>query len=64
MNQPQQTTVVHQSHFPTLTRILYLVACILFVIASLAAGTVLHGWTWEPWMLGGFAAIALGWAVA
>lgn len=45
----------------TLARLLFLVACILFVIAALFAGSVLTG-DYLPWVLGGFASVALAWA--
>jgi|HubBroStandDraft_6_1064221.scaffolds.fasta_scaffold3223434_2 hypothetical protein len=46
------------------SRLFMIVAVILFVIASLMAGDVLFkGDDYLPWMLGGFASVALSWAV-
>lgn len=61
MAQPQRTYAV--GSFPV-SRLLMLVACVLFVIAALIAGAVLDsGGSYIPWVLGGFAAVALSWAV-
>ena len=45
------------------SRVLMFVACLLFVLAALAAGNVIG--SIAPWAFGfgGFAAIALAWAV-
>lgn len=45
----------------TVQRVLFFVACILFVVAALFAGNVLTG-DYLPWTLGGFSAVALAWA--
>ena len=63
MTQQTVQTAPANTHFPVLTRVLFLVAAILFVISSLFAGGVISGY-WLPWALGGLAAIALAWAVA
>lgn len=47
----------------TLPRVLWFVACLLFVIAALAAGNVLHT-DYVPFVLGGFSSVALAWAAA
>jgi hypothetical protein len=60
MTQPAHPVLV--GTFP-LARLLFLVACILFVIAALIAGGVFSTGNYLPWVLGGFAAVALGWAV-
>ena len=53
------------THFPVLTRVLFLVACILFVVSALLTGKVIgHHTDGIPYFIGAFAAIALGWAVA
>lgn len=49
----------------SLYRVFMVVACILFVIAALIAGQVFStSASYIPWTLGGFAAVALAWAVA
>ena len=61
------TTTAHSpanSHFPALSRILFLVATILLVIAALAGNNTLAGWSWLPWALGAFSAVTLAWTVA
>jgi hypothetical protein len=60
MAQPQPVIAVGTITF---SRVLMLIACILFVIAALAAGGVFT--TVSPWAFGfgGFAAVALAWAV-
>ncbi len=46
----------------TAQRILFLVACVLFVIASLISGGIINSLgSYVPWTLGGFAAVALAW---
>ena len=60
----QQTT--HNpanNHYPTLSRILFLVATVLLVIAALAGNGTLH-WNWLPWALGAFSAVTFAWTVA
>jgi hypothetical protein len=63
----QQTQPVTRRYYAgtfPLYRLFLLVACILFVIAALIAGNVLFkGSDYVPWMLGGFASVALGAAV-
>ena len=46
----------------SLSRVLMFVACLLFVLAALAAGNIITSIT--PWAFGfgGFAAVALAWA--
>lgn len=46
-----------------LSRVLMFVACLLFVLAAMAAGNIIT--SIAPWAFGfgGFAAVALGWAV-
>lgn len=53
-------------HWPNLSRLLFLVACVLFFIAAFTAGgdgPFGHG-TGLAWFFGGFAYLALGWAFA
>ena len=46
----------------TLSRLLMLAACALFVVAALMAGGVITA-AYLPWLLGAFAAVALAWAL-
>jgi hypothetical protein len=49
----------------TASRVLFFVATVLFVIAALIAGNVVFkGSNYVPFALGGFAAVALAWALA
>jgi hypothetical protein len=62
MTQPQ-TRTFYTSGTITLSRVLMFIACVLFVVAALAAGDVLKSVSWAPWALGGFASWALAGAV-
>jgi hypothetical protein len=57
------TTPATGTHQVTVARLLMLVACILFVVAALIFGGVFTGLTAWSFMAGGFAAVALAWAV-
>jgi hypothetical protein len=58
-NQPANT------HFPMLSRVLFLVACILLVIAAvIQGGLVAKGSDALPFVWGALSSIALAWAVA
>lgn len=63
MTTQQPGTRTFYSTVWTLSRILMFIACVLFVVAALAAGDVLKSVAWAPWALGGFAAWALAGAV-
>ena len=59
MTEPAPTAAVPVS----LSRVLMFIACLLFVLAALAAGNIIT--SVAPWAFGfgGFAAVALAWAV-
>ena len=67
MAQPAQPQPAYRHYYAgtwPVSRLFLLVAVILFVFASLMAGSVLFkGDDYLPWMLGGFASVALSWAV-
>lgn len=64
MNQPAQQSNMRVAGSPiTINRVFMFVAAILFVIAALIAGNVVGNGDYLPWVFGGFAAVALAWAL-
>jgi formate hydrogenlyase subunit 3/multisubunit Na+/H+ antiporter MnhD subunit len=61
MAQPQPARPA--THPWTLSRVLMLIAFTCFLIAALIAAKILSFGTWLPWVLGGFASVALSWTV-
>jgi hypothetical protein len=63
MSQPAERRT-YAGTYPIISRILMVIAFICFLLgALLAASLFTSGTSWVPWMLGGFASIALAWAI-